>query len=152
MVHSAATGNGEEDYVHVYVHGLHPKIAESVAMQDPKTLDDAMRMTLTADAIIHHAVRVNPHRRVFNDTNILPMELGAWTIRMPWHAGPGPAKRRRARTLDDGGTQAYGEWVQARISCRGCRCHRRLLPPNLPNVGGTVGMSWLAVCNVQVRA
>ncbi len=63
--------------MHPYVHGLHPKIAESVAMQDPKTLDDAMRMTLTADAIIHHAVRVNPHRRVFNDTNILPMELGA---------------------------------------------------------------------------
>jgi hypothetical protein len=83
---SVATGNGEEDYVHRFVHGLQPKLAESVAMQDPKTLDDAMRMALTADAILHRTGRAAPSRHVPHDSTgwrgPVPMELGTRTIRM----------------------------------------------------------------------
>jgi hypothetical protein len=42
-------------------------------MQDPKTLDNAMRITLIAGTIIHRAVRANPHRRVFHNTSSLAM-------------------------------------------------------------------------------
>jgi hypothetical protein len=51
-------------------------------MFDTQTLDDAMRMALTAETIVR-GVRTNPYRRVFYDNTAMPMELGARHIRMP---------------------------------------------------------------------
>lgn len=38
-------------FMHRYIHGLHHTIEDIVGMQDPQTLDDAMRMALTAGSI-----------------------------------------------------------------------------------------------------
>ena len=86
---SVATGNGEEDYIHRYVHSPQSKIEVIVRTF---ILDEAMRMALTAKTMVC-GLWTNPYRRIFYDNTAMPMELGARHIGMPYDAGAGPAKR-----------------------------------------------------------